>query len=54
MCCVGKAYGTYTLSADESQLYPECVVTRAMAKKAKRETQYDATGVMGDIDGTVG
>ncbi len=39
---------TYTLSVDESQLYPECVVTRAMAKKAKKESYSDASNVQGD------
>ncbi len=28
---------TCTMSVDESQLYLECVVTRAMATKAKRK-----------------
>ncbi len=36
---------TCTLSVDESQLYPECVVTRAMAKKAERESHSDVTNV---------
>ena len=42
---------TCTLSADESQFYPECVVTRAMAKKATRESHSDESDVQGDTDG---
>ncbi len=37
---------TCTMSVDESELYPECVVTRAMAKKAEREPQNVAIGVI--------
>ena len=38
---------TCTLSAVESQLYPECVVTRAMTKKAERESHSDVTDCTG-------
>ncbi len=41
----------FTLSVDESQLYPECVVTRATAKRAKRESHSDVTDVQGDTEG---
>ncbi len=40
-----------TLSVDYSQLYPECVVTRPMAKKAKQELHSDVTGLHSDING---
>ncbi len=42
---------TCTMSVDESELYPECVVTRVMAKKVERKSQNDVTGVQGDIGG---
>ncbi len=42
---------TCTLSVDESQLYPECVVTRAMDTKAKGELQTDVTVVQSDTSG---
>ncbi len=42
---------TCTLSADVPQLYPECAITRAMAKKAERESHSDVTDVQGDTDG---
>ncbi len=41
---------TCTLLTVESQLYPECVVTRAMAKKAEMESHSDVTDVQGDTD----
>ncbi len=42
---------TCTLSADESQLYSECLVTRAMTKKVEIESRSDVTTVQGDTDG---
>ncbi len=44
---------TCTLSVNVSQLFPECVVPRAMAKKskkAKRESHSDVTDVQGFTD----
>ncbi len=35
----------------DSDLHPECVVTRVMAKKAKRESQNHVTDVQVDSDG---
>ncbi len=32
-------------------MYAECVVTRAITKKAERESQSDVTDVQGDTDG---
>ncbi len=44
---------TCTLSVVEFLLYPECVVTRAMTKKAERESHSDVTDVQGDTEGVL-
>ncbi len=46
---------TCTLSTDESQLFPECVVTRTMARGSTPETQSDVhvADVQVDTDGVM-